>query len=126
MQEETEETTAVPPTVSEDAPSEPSVGEGPPASQPQPVYPDGETGDDTASDDASTDTMSDEASSNGADDTGWGYPFRTNGGADAAGGGRRRPPMGGSLDRLGGCDARSCRSHRSVRLAACWPSTMPC
>jgi len=74
MEEETtEETISVPPTVAEDAPSEPSTGEGPSASQPQPVYPDGEpggeTGDDTASDDASTDTMSDEASSDGADDT---------------------------------------------------------
>lgn len=74
MEEETtEETISVPPTVSEDAPSEPSTGEGPSASQPQPVYPDGEpgadAGDDASStDDASADTMSDEASSDVSDD----------------------------------------------------------
>ena len=37
---EMEETIVVPPTLSEDAPSGPSMGEPPSASQPQPVYPD--------------------------------------------------------------------------------------
>ena len=40
-----EETIVVPPTVSEDASSEPHKGEPPSASQPQPVYPDGEPAD---------------------------------------------------------------------------------
>jgi len=38
--EEETETIVVAPTVSEDAPNEPSQGEPPSASQPQPVYPD--------------------------------------------------------------------------------------
>ena len=43
MEEETvEEIISVPPTVSEDAPSEPHMGEPASESQPQPVYPDGE------------------------------------------------------------------------------------
>ena len=37
-----EETIAVPPTVSEDAPSEPHAGEAPSPNQPQPAYPEGE------------------------------------------------------------------------------------
>ena len=41
MEEGREEIIVNPPTVSEDAPSEPSKGEGPSASQPQPVVPDG-------------------------------------------------------------------------------------
>jgi len=50
MEEETmEETISVSPTVSEDAPSEPSAGEPASSSQPQPVYPEGS--DDTMSDD---------------------------------------------------------------------------
>ena len=40
MEEVREEIIMNPPTVSADAPSEPSMGEGPSASQPQPVYPD--------------------------------------------------------------------------------------
>ena len=42
MMEEETETIVVAPTVSEDAPSEPSQGEPPSPNQPQPAYPDGE------------------------------------------------------------------------------------
>jgi hypothetical protein len=40
-----EETKVVPPTLAKDAPSEPSMGEPASASQPQPVYPSGASGD---------------------------------------------------------------------------------
>ena len=42
--EDASEVTSVPPTVSEDAPSEPHQGEWPSLNQPQPVYPDGGSG----------------------------------------------------------------------------------
>lgn len=50
-----EETIVVPPTVSEDAPTEPHMGEPPSPSQPQPVYPDGEPGAAEPDDAAQTD-----------------------------------------------------------------------